>query len=305
MRPDEATMKARFYRLLMILSRRMGQWVFTVLSRGVATGYFLFFPKRVAVSVRFYRALFPEARFWRSLFCAWRQYHSFTDVFLDRFLLLHDQSVAFTDEGWEYLEHAVNSKTGGVILMSHLGNWEIAAHVLKRIHARDNPEINLLLYLGRKHKEQIERAQKESLVLSGVRIIAVEQGGASPFDVIEGINFLKAGGLISLTGDRIWRADQRSIPAQFLGHEVFLPEAPFVFALLSGAPVIMFFCRRTGRHTYHFTTMAPVYVRAKDRKERRDAIITAAQDYAKCLEDALRRQPFEWYHFEPFLGRKL
>ena len=298
-------MKEIFYRLLIFLSTRMGQWVFTVLAWCVAAGYFLLFPQRVAVSVRFYKALIPSESFRHHLLCAWRQYHTFTDVFLDRFLLFHDQSVTFTNEGWEYLENAVKSRTGGVILMSHLGNWEIAAHLLLSGHGRDNPGMNLLLYLGRKYKEQIENAQKESLILSGVKIIAVEQGDASPFDIVEGINFLKAGGLVSLTGDRKWREDQRSLPVQFLGHEVFLPEAPFVFALLSGTPIFIFFSCRTGRHSYHFTTMAPIFVRTKDRKKRRDALLTAAQAYAQCLEDTLRRHPYEWYHFEPFLGRKL
>jgi predicted LPLAT superfamily acyltransferase len=162
--------------------------------------------------------------------------------------------------------------------------------------------MKLLLYLGRKHKEQIERAQKESLVQSGVRVIAVDKDGGSPFDIVEGINFLKAGGLVSLTGDRKWREDQRSIPVRFLGHEAFLPEAPFVFALLSGTPLFIFFANLRGRQTYHFKIMPPVYVRAQGRNERREAIRRAAQAYAECLEDTVRRHPFEWYHFEPFIG---
>ena len=294
-------MKEGFYRFLIALSRRLGQWVFRVIAWGIASGYFLLFPARVAVSVRFYRALFPSRRDLYHLWCAWKQYHHFTRVFLDRFLLFDDRNITFTHEGWEYLEDAVNRKIGGVILMSHVGNWEIAAHLLQ-VRGRNNPQMKLLLYLGRKHKEQIERAQKESLVHSGVKVIAVDQGGGSPFDIVEGINFLKAGGLVSLTGDRKWREDQRSIPVQFLGHEAFLPEAPFVFALLSGTPLFIFFAYQRGRQTYHFKIMPPVYVRAQGRNERREAIRRAAQTYAECLEDTVRLHPFEWYHFEPFIG---
>ena len=297
-------MKEIFYRFLIALSKLMGQWVFRIIAWGIASGYFLFSPRRVAVSLRFYRALFPSKRGWHHLWCTWRQYHNFANVFLDRFRLFDDPHVAFAHEGWEYLENAVNSKIGGVILMSHMGNWEIAARLLQ-LRGRDNPGMKLLLYLGRKHKEQIERAQKESLVLSGVKIIAIEEGGSSPFDILEGINFLKAGGLVSLTGDRKWREDQRSIPVHFLGHEVFLPEAPFVLALLSGAPIFTFFAYSMGRHKYHFKILPPQYVHAQDRRERREAIRGAAQAYAECLEDALRHRPFEWYHFEQFIGRKL
>ncbi len=298
-------MKVRLYRFLIALSKFLGPWFFRVIAWGIASGYFFMFPGRVAVSMRFYRALFPASRGLYHLWCAWKQYHHFTSLFLDRFLLFDDKNVAFTHEGWEYLEDAVNKKVGGVLLMSHVGNWEIAAHLFLRVHARNNPGMKLLLYLGQKHKEQIERMQKESLVRSGVQVIAVGREGGSPFDIVSGINFLKAGGMVSLTGDRKWREDQRSISVRFLGHEVFLPETPFVFALLSGSPLLIFFAHRTGPQTYHFKIMPPEYVRARGRKDRQEAIRKAAQAYAEHLEDAVRRHPFEWYHFEPFICRQL
>ena len=297
-------MKGIFYRLLIALSKKLGLWVFRVMAWFVATGYFLIFPGRVAVSLRFYKALFPSKGRLYPLWCAWNQYHHFTHVYLDRFLLFEERHVTITHEGWEYLEDAVNRKTGGIILMSHVGNWEIAAHTLKT-QGRDNPDMKLLLYLGKKHKEQIEGDQKESLVQRGVRVIAVEENGGSPADIVEGINFLKAGGLVSLTGDRTWREDQRSIPVRFLGHEALLPETPFVFSFLSGAPLFTFFACRTGRQSYHFQILPPEYVHAKDRKDRKDAIGKAAQAYANRLEEMVRRHPFEWFHFEPFLRRKL
>jgi predicted LPLAT superfamily acyltransferase len=297
-------MKDVVYRLLIALSKQIGLWVFRVMAWFIASGYFLLFPGRMAVSVRFYRILFPSKRLWYHLWCAWRQYHHFTHVYLDRFLIFDEHDITITHEGWEHLEDAVNRKVGGIILMSHVGNWEIAAHMLK-VQGRDNPGMKLLLYLGRKHKEQIERTQKESLVQSGVKIIAVEENGGSPADIVEGINFLKAGGLVSLTGDRLWRKDQRSIPVRFLGHEAFLPETPFVFALLSGAPLFIFFAYRTGKQIYRFQTLPPEYVRATDRRDRQESIIRAAQAYADHLEDTVQRHPFEWFHFEPFIGRKL
>jgi predicted LPLAT superfamily acyltransferase len=297
-------MKGTFYKLLIALTKLMGLWVFRVMAWFVATGYFLLFPGRVAVSLGFYGALFPSRGLLYHLCCAWRQYHNFTNVYLDRFLIFEDQNVTITPKGWEFLEDAVNRKVGGIILMSHVGNWELAAHMLK-VHGRNNPHMNLLLYLGQKHKDQIERTQKESLVQSGVKIIVADENGGSPADIIEGLNFLKAGGLVSLTGDRIWRKDQRSIPVRFLGHEAFLPETPFIFALLSGAPLFIFFGYRMGKHAYHLQILPPEYVHTKDRKGRNEAIRRAAQFYADRLEEMVRKCPLEWFHFEPFIGRKL
>ena len=282
----------------------MGLWIFRFMAWFVATGYFLFFPARVAESVRFYGALLPSKHLLYHIWCAWKQFHNFTYVFLDRFLLFKNYPIHITHEGWEYLVETVQRKEGGIILMSHIGNWEMAAHMLK-MRGHNIPGMKLLLYLGERFKDQIEHAQKEDLIQSGVKIIVAEENSVSPTDIVEGINFLKAGGLVSLTGDRIWRKDQRAIAVRFLGHEVFLPETPFVFALLSGTPLYIFFAFRTGRETYHFQVQPPEYVRAKDRSDRQNAIAQAAQAYADRLEEMARRHPFEWFHFESFLGRKL
>ncbi len=235
------------------------------------------------------------------MWCTWRQYHNFTYVFLDRFLVQDFGNISYTSEGWEHLEQALDNKTGGILLMSHMGNWEVAAHLMKQ----KQKDIRLLLYMGIKHKEQIEGIQKESLSQSGIKIIAVDQDGGSPFDIVEGINFLRQGGLVSITGDMVWNKKQRVIPVQFLNHEIMLPETPHVLALVSGSPLFIFFSFRTGDKKYHFTMTKPIYVRAGSRSERKEAIRKSAQGYADILEQTLRRHHLEWYHFEPFLGRSL
>jgi predicted LPLAT superfamily acyltransferase len=294
-------MSETFYRITTTISRKTGTWFFRISAWFVATGYFLFCPSQVAVSIRFYKALFPAKSPGYAVWCAWRQYHHFTTVFLDRFLLQDDGELTYTSQGWAYLEKAIDDQTGGIILMSHLGNWEVAARLLKQ----KRPDIPLLLYMGIRDREQIERIQKESLSQSGIRIIAADPAGGSPFDIIEGIQFLKAGGLVSITGDVVWQANQRTVPATFLGHEIFLPEAPHVLALMSGSPIFILITVRTGDRQYAFSITEPYYVRAKSRSQRPSAIRASVQNYAVRLAQMLEQHPLEWYHFRPFLGRKL
>lgn len=288
-------MKAIFYKSLMALSRRTGIWMFVFFSWVVATGYFLFFPARVAVSVRFYRALFPGKPRLYSLWCAWRQYHHFTYVFLDRFLLRDDQELTHISEGFDLLVEEVKKGKGAIVLMSHMGNWEVAASRMK------HKGMKVLLYVGKKYKEEIERMQKDTLKREGVRIVAMDQEGASPFDIVEGIQFLREGGVVSMTGDRLWSAEQRAVTVRFLGHEALLPEGPHLFALLSGAPIFVFFVFRLGHNKYQTIMMLPRYVTVSSRADRQEAIRKSAQWYADLLEDMVRRHPCEWYHFEPFL----
>jgi predicted LPLAT superfamily acyltransferase len=293
-------MKDFTYRCLMALQKRFGSWIFLLVAWHVATGYFLLFPRRVAVSIRFYCRLFPGRGRLHALWCAWRQYHHFARVFLDRFLLAEGDDLVMDHEGLGHIFAAAESGRGGVILMSHVGSWEIAARLLRH-QGRNHPSMRLLLYLGAKHKEQIERRQKRSVEQSGIRVISVPEDGGSPMEIVEGLNFLREGGLVSLTGDRLWGREQRTVTVRFAGGEARIPEMPFILAMLSGAPLLIFFGYRTGKGQYHLVTHPPLFVTAASRAERGRAVQRAAQSYADLLAETVRAHPYEWYHFEPFL----
>lgn len=291
-------MKRAVYRFAEAVSRRWGAWFFSALARIIATGYFLFSPARVRISVHFYQALFPEKSFLYHLWCSWRQFHRFTRIFTDRFQFLDSGRKDYISSGWHHLDEAIRRKEGGIILMSHLGNWEVAAHLLKK---RSN-QLKLLLYLGAKHKEQIEKMQKESLARSGTKIIAVDQeGGGSPFLLIEAIKWMNEGGLVSMTGDIVWTKEQKTITVDVLNRKADLPESPFMLALLSGKPIFVMFSVPDNTDRLSITVSEPIYVVAKNRRERRQAVQETAQQYADMLMETVRRHPFEWFHFDRFL----
>ena len=54
--------------------------------------------------------------------------------------------ISYTNEGWEHVENALDRKTAGIVLMSHLGNWEIAAHLMKQIRE----QMPLILFMGQR-----------------------------------------------------------------------------------------------------------------------------------------------------------
>ena len=288
-------MSGFWYRLLVRLTRFCGPWLLVLVSRIIAAGYFLFSGK-VGESRRFYAALFPGRGKLYHLWCTFRQYQNFTTIHLDRFLADQADSVSFTSQGFAKLESVIGNQ-GGVLLMSHLGNWEMAARLLQQL----KDDLRLLLYMGVKEKEGVEQMQKKDLRSAGVTIIGADQRGGSPFAAVDGIRFLREGGLVSMAGDVVWRSDQRTVRVSFLGHDAWLPEAPYVFSLVSGAPLLVFFTFRTGRNSYHFMAADPIKIRPESRGDRTAAIARAAQQYADLLEKMLREHPFEWYHFDRFI----
>lgn len=288
-------MKIEFHRLLARMANRLGPWVYILISRIIAAGYFLF-SGRTAESRRLYAFLFPQRGRLYHFWCTFRQYQNFTTIHLDRLLANQGRPTAFSSAGRERLEAAVGG-SGAILLMSHLGNWEIAARLLMQ----QRRDLRLLLYMGVKEKEGVERTQKEELRRAGVTIIGVDQHSNSPFAAVEGVRLLQAGGLVSMTGDVVWRADQRRLAVSFLGRTAYVPEAPFVFAMVAGVPVYVFFAFRIGENSYRFVLSEAIEVKAAGRADRGKAVAEAAQRYAALLEEALRAHPLEWYHFGRFI----
>ncbi len=288
-------MKGFWYIFLERIPGNIGSWIFFIASKSIAAGYFLF-SKNVRESRRFYRLLYPEKSSFHHRLCTFRQYQNFTTIHYDRFLAGKGMKTVFQSDGLEKLELVQHHK-GAILLMSHFGNWEIAAHLLRQ----QQTQSNILLYMGIKEKEGVEALQKEQLKDSGVKIIGVPRDGGSPFDALEGIRFLQDGGIVSMTGDIIWRSDQRSIQVNFMGGKAVLPQAPYIFAMVSGAPILCFFSFRVGKNKYTFRFAEPIYIHPKNRKDRTKLIQEAAQQYADLLEKELRAHPLQWYHFDRFV----
>ena len=111
-------MKAVFYKILVTLSRFCGPWLFSVVSRGIAAGYFLFCPGRVKVGLDFYAVLFPRRSRFYHLWCTWRQFQNFTNVFLDRFRLQDEDGIRYTFQGERTLQTIIDAGRGGILLMA-------------------------------------------------------------------------------------------------------------------------------------------------------------------------------------------
>ncbi len=290
-------MVSALYRLLSFLSGRFGAWVFVITAWFITAGFFLFFPARTANSVRFYRKLFPEKESIFHIWLAWKQYISFTGVHLDRVLLQVGGNIEYTSQGWDSLSKSLETGRGAVLLMSHFGNWEMAARFFKE----KAPDLRLLLYMGIKNKEQLESIQKQGLEKSGITIIGASEDSDSPFDIMEGVRLLKSGGVVSMTGDIIWKEDQKTETTRFLGETISLPVAPHALAMVAEVPIFIFFSIKTGPQTCLITMTGPHPVTARTRAERNTAIKASIDNYATILENTLKQHPAQWFHFEKFI----
>ncbi|MCL5278235.1 MAG: lysophospholipid acyltransferase family protein, partial [Deltaproteobacteria bacterium] len=227
------------------------------------------------------------------VWCAWRQYHHFSTVFIDRLRFEQHGGPTWVGEGLEYLVQAAQKGEYGILLTSHVGNWEAAARGLQTLNFK------ILLYMGVRQYEQIEAQIKKDLADHGISIVAVAKDSDAQFEGLEGLRFLRNSGFVALAGDLLWSRGQKTITVKFLGHDVLLPRAPYVFAMVLGVPIFVFFVVRTGKAQYRIVAHPPLYVKAGSRDTGGKRPFCAAQQYASLLEQTVRRYPEHWYHFTP------
>lgn len=287
-------MKGFFYDFLVFMSRVLGAWFVSLFAWIVSSGFFFLRPRVAAASCAFYRSVFPEMGRPAVLRLAWDQFHHFATVFADRVRLDMGEACACQVEGMEaFLAHR-RSGPGAVFLMSHFGNWEIAARLLAR------EGIPLMLHLGVKAGEQIEGRQKQDLARDGVRVaVPGRDADGSAFDLLESVRVLKTGGFVSIAGDRVQRENQRRVAGRFFGNPLSVPVAPHLLAQKAGVPIFVLFTVRVRRMHYRIVLRGPYPVPRADAGDR-DAPLRASVDrYLAELESMVRAHPDHWYRFEP------
>jgi len=289
-------MKAFFHKMITRVSFLLGSWFIRFFAWWIATGYLLFRPPRRRSSLQLYRAIFPNRRGRFYLYCVWRQFHSFAATYADRIEVDSKKGVTIFTQGREGIIEAARRGSGGIILMSHLGNYEMAARAFEEIGLKH------LMIMGEREARQVAHDQRETLSNRGITILVATGQGDSVFGGLEAIQFIREGGFVSLSGDLTWTKQRSLLPVKLFDQEVVLTSAPHLLALVSGAPLFTLFTYRVKRGRHSIIISPPREVKASSRSERNMTLQASAQVYANALEEKVRQHPFQWYIFEPFFG---
>lgn len=287
-------MKAFIHQALIRVSLLFGSWPMRFFAWWIATGYFLFRPSRRRSSIRLYQGIFPDRSLGYYLYCSWRQFHSYAATFAERIEFAREKGVTTSTQGRENLVEAARRGSGGIILMSHLGSFEIAAQAFRELKLR------LRLIMGEKEAKQVARDQREAMKARGIDIQVASAQEDFLFSGMEAIKFVREGGFVSVAGDLVWTEQRSRLPVSFFGHEVGLSAGPHLLALVSNAPLFTMFAFRAEKGKYLVLMSPPKEVKAPSRSERNQALRASAQAYANALEEMVRQHPFQWYIFEPF-----
>jgi lauroyl/myristoyl acyltransferase len=285
------------YRLYARASRSVGLWPIRLTGVIVAAVYFLFFSRRRAHSIRFYRAIFPERSRWFAIRCTWRQFQDFARVYSERLEVERRTDVVFDRDGDHHVVEAKNAGRGVILVMSHFGRWEIGARLLAGKHKE------LTLVMGGQARGEARAGVDRDLRNAGVDVVTVPEGQGRSFDILEAVQVLRQGGMVSLAADRVF-GDARILRLPFLGHTVGVAAAPFALALVSGAPLLTVFAMRIGQRHYRFVSDPPVTLTAANRRDRQAVMEKAAAAYLDRLQAMVREHPEQWQTFGGFFVKE-
>lgn len=288
-------------------------------TRGGSTGYqiFIFFLQKVDIRFSYALLRIVAVYFWifsnkkpliyfyhnRLQYSKWLGYKAIYNNYimlgeclLDKIVVMAEIKNKFTYdfEGEEYLHQLAKDKKGAILIGAHVGNWEIAGHLLKRIDTKVN--IVMLDAEHQKIKELLTSVLKERKV----SIIPITDSYDHLYAIERALN---NGEFVAIHGDR-FLAGSKTASLCFLNEEAQFPTGPFYMASKFKAPVCYVSAIKTNRYHYHFKATKPVILPYPNKmKTRNQDTKKLIESFVKNLEQLVRENPTQWFNFHHFWNK--
>jgi predicted LPLAT superfamily acyltransferase len=213
------------------------------LLRFVAFYYLLFSARSTAALFDFFRRRIGTGRL-RSLLKIYRNYYLFGQTLIDKIVLMSGIKNRFTFDfdGEDHLREMVALGKGGILLSAHLGNWEAAGMLLKRLGTR----VHVVMFDG-EHRE-IKEYLDSVLIERDMNIIVLRDDISHIYQISDALSNNE---IVCMHADR-FREGNRTLSAGFLGEQASFPLGPFLLATRFKVPVSFVFAVKEKPTHYHF-----------------------------------------------------
>jgi predicted LPLAT superfamily acyltransferase len=257
----------------------------------VALYFFLFSRSSSRFSYQFFRKRIGFSRF-KSIRSIYSNYFIFGQTLIDRVAVMAGLSNKFTFDfdGEEYLIQIVQEGKGGILISAHIGNWEVAGHLLYRINAK----INVLIHEA--EHEQVKHYLEGIKGKGNMNVIVMKDDFSHIYDISKA---LENGEIICLHGDRFmpW---SKTMTTKFLGDDAHFPQGPFAMAVGFKVPVSYVFAMKEGIYHYHFSATPPKIYSSLARENKNRLIESALSDYIQIIEKKVEKYPIQWFNYYDF-----
>lgn len=261
--------------------------------RFVVVYFFLFTPSSFRLTFRYFHRILKSG-FFKSVCKVYKNYFVFGQVLIDKIALLADfkTKFSFDFEGEEHLRQMVENKTGGLLISAHTGNFEMAGHLLNRLHAK----INIVMFEA--EHQHIKKYLSTVFKENNVHIISISNDFSHIFEIEKAFENKE---IVCIHGDRFVEGS-KTTKVKFLGREARFPCGPFYLAMKFNIPVSFVFAMKEKKYRYHFyASPAQQYYCPQLNLKKKDLIITSIIScYISELEKMLHRYPEQWFNYYDF-----
>jgi len=273
-------------------------FVWVLKTFGVAPAYFLlrfvvlyFFLFSYKSSKHIYALYHDRLKFGKinSLLKLYRNYYLLGQSIMDKVVVMSGIKNRFTYEfeGEENLRKMASLKKGGMLISGHIGNWDIAGHLLKRL----DTVIHVIIYDG--EQEKIKDYLSSITGKKSVNFIVIKDDLSHIYEISEAFNKNE---LVCMHADRFVEGN-KTLEADFLGQKAKFPIGPFVLAATFKAPVSYVFAVKESNYHYHlFASKIKTY-------EGMGKAAIAQQmvaEFAKEMEIKTKKYPQQWFNYYDF-----
>lgn len=225
-----------------------------------------------------------------SIFRIYRNYYCFGQSIIDKVVLMAGirNKFSFHFDGEENLHKIAALRKGGLLLSCHIGNWEIAGNLLKRLETK----VHIVMFDG--EHEKIKKYISGVTGERSVNVIIIKNDLSHIYEISEAF---KKNELVCMHADRFLEGN-KTMTTDFLGAPARFPMGPFVLATTFKVPVSFVFAMKETRLHYHlFASAAKEYDSSKGRQ---DIMQDMLADFVKEMEVKVKRYPLQWYNYYDF-----
>lgn len=262
-----------------------------LLLRLVAFYFFIFSGKAFRYQYSFFKHRLGYST-WQAVRSVYKNYYWFGQTIIDKIVLMSGikNPFRFQFEGEDYLRQMVSQKRGGLLLSAHIGNWEIAGHLLQRL----GTDMHIVMYDG--EEQQIKDYLQSITEKHSAKIILIREDLSHIYAIQEALD---KNAFVCMHADRFLEGNKTN-PESFLGKPALFPAGPFLLARTFQVPVSFVFAMKDHSYDYHFYASPPkVYSGARE-----SAIQDMLQDYCAAMENTIRKYPLQWYNYYDFWSKE-
>jgi predicted LPLAT superfamily acyltransferase len=276
------------YKIFVVILRNFGVLTAYFLLRFVAFYYFIFSFKTTKSLYSYFHKRLGFSAF-KSILKIYQSYYLIGQSIIDKVVMMSGITNPFTFnfDGEENLQKMVDMKRGGLLISGHVGNWEIAGHLLKRLETT----INIVLFDG--EREQIKEYLDGITGKRNVKMIVIKNDLSHIYAISDA---LANNELVCMLADRFVEGN-KTLTTDFLGAKAHFPMGPFVLAAKFKVPIsYVFAVKESPTHYHFFASEIQEYGHLK-----KDVIMqTMLNDFVAQLENKVKNYPEQWFNYYDF-----